>query len=92
MKLAYTAINNEYKKVTGVISAENEQLQEAEADLKKALAMDKNLTAAYLNLGLLREKQERFEEALDLYKNAYDMDSFGSIGEKAARRYNALVE
>ncbi|MFH0820567.1 MAG: tetratricopeptide repeat protein [Candidatus Peregrinibacteria bacterium] len=64
---------------------------EAEKNLKKALELDPNLAAAYLNLGKLYEKQTRPEEAKTAYQKAYELDSNGSIGQSAAARYNDLL-
>ena len=64
---------------------------EAEKNLKKAISMDPELTASYYNLGKLYEDQGRNDEALEKYQKAYELDLNGSIGNLAAKRYNALL-
>ncbi len=71
---------------------ENNDLVSAENDLQTALQKDNQLSAAYLNLGKLREVQKRWEEALDLYEKVYELDPFSDIGRSAVQRYNALVD
>ncbi len=64
---------------------------EAEKNLKKALELNPNLAAAYLNLGRLYEKQEKPADAQAAYQKAYELDPNGSIGQTAASRYNSLL-
>ncbi len=64
---------------------------EAEKNLKKAIASDDQLAAAHYNLGKLYEDQEEDEKALKSYQDAYSLDQNGSIGNLAAKRYNALL-
>lgn len=64
---------------------------EAEKNLKKATQDDPEMPAAHYNLGQLYEKQEDFEKALDAYEKAYEIDQNGSIGNLAAKKYNALL-
>ncbi len=71
---------------------EKNDLATAESDLKKSLELDNKLAAAYLNLGIVRERQERIDEALNLFETVYEMDPLSEIGEKAVEHYNALVE
>ncbi|MBN2096392.1 tetratricopeptide repeat protein [Candidatus Peregrinibacteria bacterium] len=66
-------------------------LIEAEKNLKKAVGMDADLTAAYYNLAKLYESQDEVEPALENYQKAYELDQNGSIGNLAAKRYNALL-
>lgn len=71
---------------------ENNELGKAESDLQQALQLNPDFAAAQLNFGLLREKEERYEEALEYYEAAYQADALGAIGQRAAERYNALLE
>ena len=71
---------------------ETGDLAKAEQDLTKALNLDANLSAAHLNLGFLRERQKRFDEALDQYEKVYQLDPLSDIGRTAVERYNSLVE
>jgi len=68
-----------------------ENYVEAEKNLKKAISMDAELTAAYYNLAKLYELKEEKELALENYQKTYELDQNGSIGNLAARRYNALL-
>jgi tetratricopeptide (TPR) repeat protein len=63
----------------------------AEKNLKKAVELDPNLAAAYYNLGRLYEIQKRKDMALPAYQKAYELDQNGSIGNLAAKAYNALM-
>ncbi|MBI5414971.1 tetratricopeptide repeat protein [Candidatus Peregrinibacteria bacterium] len=71
---------------------ENGNLELSEKDLQKSLALDANFVPAKLNMGILREKQGRLEEALDLYEYVYKADPLSAIGEKAVEKYNALLK
>ncbi len=64
---------------------------EAEKNLKKAIGMDISLTAGYYNLAKLYEEQGEKELALENYQKAYELDQNGSIGNLAAKRYNAIL-
>ncbi|MBN2307127.1 tetratricopeptide repeat protein [Candidatus Peregrinibacteria bacterium] len=66
--------------------------QDAEKNLKRALAIDPNLAAAYYNLGNLYRSQGRDNMALEVFQKAYDLDSSGSIGNLAAQAYNELLK
>lgn len=63
----------------------------AEKNLKKAIELDPNLPAAHYNLGRLYEIERRTDIALDAYQKAYELDQNGSIGNLAAKAYNALL-
>lgn len=67
------------------------RLDEAEDLLKKALEMDPQLAAAYLNFGYLYEKRAQLDLAINSYKKAYSMGNGTSISSAAADRYNQLV-
>lgn len=64
---------------------------EAEGNLKKAIQMNNNLAAAYLNLGWLYEKTDRTEDAKTNYQKAYTLSPHDGIGTLAAQRYNNLL-
>lgn len=64
---------------------------EAEKNLNKAIAGDPNLAAAHYNLGKMYEEQGRDQLALESFQKAYNLDQSGSIGNLAAKRYNALL-
>ncbi len=64
---------------------------EAEKNLKKAIASDPDLAAAHYNLGKLYEQVGENEKALKSFQEAYNLDQNGSIGNLAAKRYNALL-
>lgn len=65
---------------------------EAEKNLKKALSIDPNLSAAWLNYGRLYEKLNNTEEALNSYEKSYNLDKNGSVGNLAAKRFNDLLK
>lgn len=67
------------------------QLDKAENQLQKALALDSNLDAAYLNLGLLNEKKGLMEQAIGFYQKAYQIGHGNSISVRAANNYNNLI-
>lgn len=69
----------------------NNQLDDAEKNLQKALNLDPKLDAAYLNLGWMWEKRGQFDKALSLYTKAHDLGSDNAIGNAAAERYNNLI-
>jgi len=69
----------------------NNQLDEAEKNLQKALNLDPKLDAAYLNLGWLWEKRGQFDKALGFYTKAHQMGNGNTIGNAAAERYNNLI-
>ena len=63
----------------------------AEKNLQKALALDPQLDAAYLNLGALWEKRGQFDKALSYYGKANQMGKGNPIGNAAAEKYNTLI-
>jgi len=65
---------------------------EAEENLKRAIELDPNLSAAYFNLGNLYRGQNRHDLALKAFQKAYDLDNSGSIGNLAAQAYNDLLK
>lgn len=72
--------------------AEEGDLEGAKDNLDKALEIDENLAAAYLNLGIWHEKQENLEEAKANYQRAYELEKGTGIGDKALKLYNAIIE
>lgn len=63
----------------------------AEEYLTKALAIDPNLDAIYLNFGVLSEKQKKYENATKYYKKAYELGKGNSISIAAGDNYNKLI-
>ena len=63
---------------------------QAEKYLTKALEMDPNLDAAYLNFGWLYEQQGASTLAKEYYKEAYELGGTNSIANLAALRFNNL--
>lgn len=74
----------------GWSQTETRNYTEAEKNLNKALQANPQFSAAYYNLGKLYEKLNQKESALFAYQKAYEHDQNGSIGNLAAKRYNAL--
>ncbi|MDP4008431.1 MAG: tetratricopeptide repeat protein [Candidatus Peregrinibacteria bacterium] len=64
----------------------------AKDNLDKALEIDENLAAAYLNLGIWYEAQENIIEAKANYKRAYELEKGTGVGEKALNLYNAIIK
>jgi tetratricopeptide (TPR) repeat protein len=63
----------------------------ADHHLNYALILDSNLSAAYLNLGWLAQKQNNLEAAKEHYKRCYTLDPDSSVGNLAANRYNEIL-
>lgn len=66
-------------------------LVEAKENLEKAVAIDPNLDAAYLNFGSLYQRRGDNSTALAFYKKAYDLGRGNSISTAAADMYNKLI-
>lgn len=69
----------------------NNDLEQAENHLKIAMALDANLDATYLNLGILHEKKNDANTALTFYKKAHSLGQGNGIAASAATRYNRLL-
>jgi len=67
-------------------------LEEAKTNLDKALEIDENLAAAYLNLGIWHETQGNIEDAKNNYRRAYELEKGTGVGQKALNQYNAIIE
>ena len=61
------------------------------SNLEKALEIDSNLGAAYLNFGQLYEKQGKLDQAKENYQKAYQLEPNSSVGNLAAEKYNQLI-
>lgn len=77
--------------LVGWVYTEKGEFSEAKTNLDAALAIDPNLDAAHLNLGLWHEKQNHIEEAKSEYKIAYEKGMGNSIANLAAIKYNNLI-
>ena len=53
--------------------------------------MDPTLPAPHYNIAKLYEERDDIDAALEYYQKAYELDQNGSIGNLAAKRYNALL-
>lgn len=69
----------------------NDNLNQAEINLKKAIEINPNLAAAYLNLGTLYEKKKKIDLAKENYKQAYELGKGNSVSNLAAKKYNELI-
>ncbi|MDE2742585.1 MAG: tetratricopeptide repeat protein [Gemmatimonadota bacterium] len=82
----------------GVIYAVLSRFEEAEAHLRRAIALDPQEKSAYLNLGVILEELGRYEEALDVTRAAIEQapDLFevhfnlGAILEELGRYEEAI--
>ncbi|MBT6068806.1 tetratricopeptide repeat protein [Candidatus Peregrinibacteria bacterium] len=72
--------------------AEEGDVEGSKENLDKAIEMDENLAAAYLNLGIWYEVQDNLKEAKANYNRAYELEKGTAIGEKAMIRYNAIIK
>jgi|GEM_PF-6083616 len=70
---------------------EKGDLKNAATDLNKAVKLNPDLIAAYLNLGRVQEQEGDKAGALGLYKKVYEADAFGDFGKMASEKYNALL-
>jgi tetratricopeptide (TPR) repeat protein len=67
------------------------ELGNAEQYLQKAMRMNPNLDAVYLNFGLLYEKKGNPEEAINYFKKAFALGNGNSISLLAAEQFNNLI-
>ncbi len=65
--------------------------RDAEENLFKAIDINPDFAAAYYNLGQLYVAQNQPNTAIEAFKTAYKLDENGSIGTKAAKKYNELL-
>ncbi len=71
---------------------EQGELNLAEKSLNRALQIDPTLAEAHYNAGLLKEAQEKKDDALEEYAKAYELSKAGdNISEKASEAYNRLI-
>jgi len=96
VSLAQKAYNNHPNQpmsynLIGWAEVGNNQFAEAQKNLQKALDLDPKLDAAYLNFGLLWEKEGQADKALSYYSKAYKLGNGNSITNAAAERYNNLI-
>ena len=68
----------------------NNELKKAEDHLKYAQGLNPQLDATYLNFGLLYEKQNQFDKALNFYQKAHTLGQESGVAAAAATRYNKL--
>jgi tetratricopeptide (TPR) repeat protein len=71
---------------------ENGKFDESGVYIKRALELDPNLQAAYLNRGKLYEKKGDTQKAMEDYKKSYELDPNSSIGSNAAFLFNRIIE
>lgn len=64
---------------------------EAEKNLLKAIDGAPEVAAPHYNLAKLYEEMKKDDLAMDEYQKAYEFDQNGSIGNLAAKRFNALM-
>lgn len=75
----------------GWVKTKQGEFTEAKINFDRALAINPNLEAVYLNLGIWHEKQNQLEEAKQNYKIAYEKGDGNSIANLAAIHYNNLI-
>ncbi len=69
----------------------DERFDRAEAYLAKAMELDPELDAVYLNYGILFENKGESNRALNFYKKAHKMGNGSGVSNVAADRYNKLL-
>jgi tetratricopeptide (TPR) repeat protein len=69
----------------------NNQFDKAETHLKLAMALNPALDATYLNFGILYEKENQTDKALQFYKKAHTIGKGSGVAASAATRYNQLL-
>lgn len=74
----------EVENLLGNIDMDQGDLVAAELRFLRGLEIDPNFTGAHISLGLLRERQNRPDEAIDLYRRA------GQIDPDAAEPFNNI--
>lgn len=95
--LAIEALKNHPKEpmsynLMGWALTANQNYEEGQIYLQKAIEMNPDFDAAYLNLGWLYEKKGSEALAKEYYKKAHDLGGNNSIANLAAIRYNNLVD
>jgi tetratricopeptide (TPR) repeat protein len=70
---------------------EDEEYGQARVILEEIIAENEAFAPAHLNLGKIAEEEEKYEEALEHYRTAYDLSPHTESGTLAAERYNAIV-
>lgn len=69
----------------------NNDFINANKNLQKALTLNPEFDAPYLNLGWMYFKQQQYGRAKDLYKKAYELGNGSAVSNLAAERYNELL-
>jgi len=96
LKLAQKAVDTHPKEamsynLLGWSYIANNMLDQAESNLRHAMALNPELDATYLNYGILLEKKGQPQNALNFYKKANLKGKGNSISVVAATRYNNLI-
>ena len=65
-------------------------VEEAEGELARALALDSDLARAHYHIGALREFQSRPQDAIEAYRKVVGLDPGGAFGARAARALERL--
>lgn len=69
----------------------NEDYVNAEKSLNKALEIDKNVSAIYLNFGKLHKAKGEKAKAKEYFLKAYELDPSSSVGALAAQEFNSIL-
>jgi tetratricopeptide (TPR) repeat protein len=69
----------------------NDDFISAKKNLERAMQLDTNMDAPYLNYGWLYEKQGQYDKAMRFYKQAYELGGNGAVSKLAAEKYNILI-
>lgn len=68
------------------------QIEKAKEMLEEALKRDPFLASAYLNLGTVYEQENFLNAAKAHYKRAYELSPEDGVSQKAAEKFNSLLE
>ncbi len=70
----------------------NGEFEQAESQLKTAMAMDPYLDAVYLNYGLLFEQKKQYKNAVNFYRKAHSLGEGNGVSQVAADRFNKILQ
>ncbi len=65
-------------------------IEEALEEFQRALAIDRNLASAHLNVGICKKIQGDKEGALEAFRRARDLDPHGEVGRQAIAQIRKL--
>ncbi len=70
----------------------NKDYMNGRESLRKAISLQEDFDAPYLNMGWMYEQQNKLDKAKMYYKKAFETGEGSAIANRAAERYNSLLE